>query len=289
MEDHRTLKQLMDTLFENLSLQSYTIHEGKSGTTCKLKFSNRGGDTNAEVGPKITTYKKKSSSQVKRDRERLERHIRPHTRSQSSVENVEIARAGDSDIGRDALSDTGLSLSPEVGLCLEPDTNATVSQLASHSPAALNVQSTDATSDLSTETLLNVSQISLPAMDTADQLSHPAASDIVPQVTETEESIKRNEPSLEDYNYNWGYVCNLPYAVESHLFREHLASRYLEDKRKISWAQVHCNDCRMNVNKLSVRTKKRMTYCATCKIYFCGNCLELESICFCGGEPTFVT
>ena len=171
-------------------------------------------------------------------------------------QNVEIARAGDSDIGRDALSDTGLSLSPGVGLCLEPDINATASQLASHSPAALNVQSTDATSDLSTATLLNVSQISLPAMDTADQLSHPAASGIVPQVTETEESIKRNEPSLEDYNYNWGYVCNLPYAVESHLFREHLASRYLEDKRKISWAQVHCNDCRMNVNKLSVRTKK---------------------------------
>ena len=272
MEGYKTLKQLMDTLFDTMDLTSYTIHEGKLGTTCTLRFRENGGDTKVDTQTKSGTFKKKNLSQIKRDKERLERYNRPQTRSQGDLNSVEVARHNDSGDSHVTFSDTDLSSTAEP--CSDLGLQASPCRVdCSISPDTVHVQSTEVPSDLCMENVSNPISVDMPAIDSPDA---------TPMATE-------QSTSNTDTMQNWGYCCRLPDALESDLLREHLANRYLENRPRISWAAIHCYDCLINADKLAVTKKKRMAYCATCKIYFCENCLELKSICFCNSEPSFVT
>lgn len=77
MENHRILKQAMDILFETMNLNSWTVHEGSKGTVCTLRFCSLDGDTDVKSVPKSTGYKRKSQSQMDRDRQRFNRITRP--------------------------------------------------------------------------------------------------------------------------------------------------------------------------------------------------------------------
>ena len=83
MEGHNTLKLLLDTLFSNLDLKSYTIHDNSAMTVCTLRFGN--DITNSNSPTVRNTYKKKSEYHIKRDKARHDRHIKPVTRSQASL------------------------------------------------------------------------------------------------------------------------------------------------------------------------------------------------------------
>ena len=96
MEDYSTLKQLLESLFDEKDLKSWTVHDNQAGTVCTLRFVNVSNATRETLpAPKTATFKQKSKYQVKRDRERLESfNNRANTRSQS-IEPIENVRHGD--------------------------------------------------------------------------------------------------------------------------------------------------------------------------------------------------
>ena len=113
MEEYKVLKQMLDTLFGSLDLNSWSIFENKNGiTTCTLRFkTTKDSDTKPKCESSPVRFKRKSASQQQRDRKRMDTFIRPFTRSQvkPADENVEIIR-DDQDHG--AISDT-IPISPE--------------------------------------------------------------------------------------------------------------------------------------------------------------------------------
>ena len=61
MEGYLTLKQALDTLFETMDLNSYTLHEGKTGAVFTLRFRIIDGvntQTNAHTQTNTHTQKK---------------------------------------------------------------------------------------------------------------------------------------------------------------------------------------------------------------------------------------
>ena len=133
MDKHKTLKDLLNTLLDSLDLSSWSICEDKLNmTVCRIKFSPRPMDS-ATDGNMVQTpiaYKKKSAAQQQRDRDRMGRFNRPHTRSQNKniVEDTEIMR--------DTLDSDTFALSNSA--CLSPESMdiASPSQVAAHSPPA---------------------------------------------------------------------------------------------------------------------------------------------------------
>ena len=116
------LKQLLDTLFEQKDLKSWTTHENKVGTVLTLRFGSietatRDTPEHSHNVPKVRTYKQKSAYQLNRDRQRMETFSNNRkTRSQtnSDTDHVELRR-GDVDLS--PYSNPGLSpvrLSSEV-------------------------------------------------------------------------------------------------------------------------------------------------------------------------------
>ena len=133
MEAYSTVKLLLDTVFAYKDLKSWTLHENDIGTTCTLRFCD--SDTNSSdcnETPKITTFKRKSSHQISRDKQRMDRFniSRPMTRSQTIIEKeTEELRSGENNL--QSLSTTALS--PD-SVHSEVDSNASF-RLVAHSPA----------------------------------------------------------------------------------------------------------------------------------------------------------
>ena len=121
MEEHTTLKLMMDTLCGTLNLNSWSISKNKSGITiCTIRFKDTEDcDTIPNSMTTPISYKRKSLSQQLRDRSRMERFNRPYTRSQVN-ENIESFRDNDNDDS----SDTG-PISPDTVPPPSLDTNAT--------------------------------------------------------------------------------------------------------------------------------------------------------------------
>ena len=124
MENYNTLKTLLDSLFEQKDISSWTVHENKSATQVILRFSNsssatRENSTTRESdmsAPRTTVFRRKSESQVKRDRQRREHfYTKRITRSQTTEDpnRVELLRGKPDD---DALSAGVPAMSPELGV-----------------------------------------------------------------------------------------------------------------------------------------------------------------------------
>ena len=97
MEEHSTLRQLLESLYATKDRKSWTIHENEVGTVCTIRFIDTASAAtreNHELPKKTTTFKPKSQYQVKRDRVRMENfNSRVKTRSETAAENK---RHGDS-------------------------------------------------------------------------------------------------------------------------------------------------------------------------------------------------
>ena len=96
MEEHKLLKQMMDTLFGTLELNTWSIYQNKFGhTVCSLRFKDNDMRDCVNMQNVPISFKRKSASQQLRDKRRMEQFTsrRPHTRSQGGVvEEVEINR-----------------------------------------------------------------------------------------------------------------------------------------------------------------------------------------------------
>ena len=140
---------MMDTLFGTLNVNSWSIYKNKSGTTiCTIRFKDTEDcDTIQNYVTTPISYKRKSVSQQLRDRSRMERFIRPYTRSQSKPVDDNIERFRDDN--NDDSSDTG-PISPDIvpPPCL--DTSATLLSLVD-SPDNNTVHSSEASDLLSPE------------------------------------------------------------------------------------------------------------------------------------------
>ena len=100
MEKHRTLNTLLSSLFTNNILKHWTIFEEKSGSILvKLRFTNiediNGTINNEIIDQSPIAFRRKSTKQVNRDRDRAARHkdarAGVHTRSMESVEQPRSA------------------------------------------------------------------------------------------------------------------------------------------------------------------------------------------------------
>ena len=71
MENYTTLKQLLETLFDQKDLKSWTVHDNTLGTICTLRFADVSTASATRATPVSKTFKQKSKYQVQRDKERL--------------------------------------------------------------------------------------------------------------------------------------------------------------------------------------------------------------------------
>ena len=112
METHMILQQMMDTLFRSMDLNSWTIHENKSGiVVCSLRFKKACDHVTKQKEVRTPVhFKRKSTSQLQRDRNRMQNFSRPLTRSQVGQEDdIETFRESRN---IEHFSDTG-PISPE--------------------------------------------------------------------------------------------------------------------------------------------------------------------------------
>ena len=140
MEGFKVLKDMMDTLFSQMDLYSWSIHKNKSGiTVCSLRFKDI-QDSGDMQNSNSVAFKRKSKSQQLRDKQRLENFNRPYTRSQAIpvVEDTETFRDCG---GSDSLSETG-PVTPE---CVLPgsDVNNTPLHLVADSPGINHIHSSE--------------------------------------------------------------------------------------------------------------------------------------------------
>ena len=105
MEEHKTLKMLLSSIFESNDLTNWTIFEEKSGSiVVKIRFTNSDKNEHSSdtATPSPISYKKKSDNQMRRDQDRMARHQEREavmTRSRTSVNetSVELPRFSESD------------------------------------------------------------------------------------------------------------------------------------------------------------------------------------------------
>ena len=130
MEDYKVLKSLLDLLFEECDLKSWTTHENKNGNTVTLRFASVKTATRETTNPntrencesagetKVKTFKQKSAYQLKRDKKRMEEfHNERLSRSKTNSDTLHM------ELRRGDLDD-----SPQNNMCISPVTfDSTVS------------------------------------------------------------------------------------------------------------------------------------------------------------------
>ena len=259
MDNHRTLKHLMDTLFGTLELKTWTIYENSSATVCTLRFctTGQGGDTNGLETPSKIAYKKKSHAQMKRDQQRARNFKRPNTRSQTNMninnDETEIARNGES-----IFSNTPPSIEVERLSPLNPE--ASPFHLSGESPRAASVGS--ATGDM--------------------EGAHIETAHIepirVPLNSHSEDSYRTDdgsgEDTIDDDNLMDDSSVTVPFPevidVES------------ETNLDISGDSIDyedgytCDDmgCGYGPGGRYDGNNENISFCTPCQCYICSNCLE---------------
>ena len=113
---------ILDTLFKNKDLKSYTTHDNSGMTVCKLIFGDV--DTIVDSTAERVIFNRKSTYQTKGDKARRDRYIRPVTRSQvnqqSESQDIDHARLEDSSLSVPGLSP--VSVTGSVHAVFSPDT-----------------------------------------------------------------------------------------------------------------------------------------------------------------------
>ena len=76
MDGRKVLSNIIAMLFDTLELKSWNVYENINGANVTLRFRDKipvAGNTEAEE-PRITSYKRKSKTQISRDRTRMGRY-----------------------------------------------------------------------------------------------------------------------------------------------------------------------------------------------------------------------
>ena len=199
MDKHKLLKDLLETLFDSLDMSSWNIYETKTNTTvCSIRFIAKaeGGDTSDKIKNSQIAFKRKSPSQLQRDRRRVERY-NTRSKAQTGIEGMETLRDQDSDttscISHCSVSDADLT--PVAA------TKAGSSQVNALSPPALRTDSSTPACDTSSAALDDV-DVSLPSLSLSMTPSAP--------------------PSVQDVR---GAECLTPSNGEGHSHENSVASK----------------------------------------------------------------
>ena len=246
MDGNKTLKMLLDNLFDTLGLKSWTLHENNSGTTVTLRFPAARESTDSDISPSTTTYKRKSRYQTNRDRTRLESfNVRCKTRSQAKLEEnaPETERRGD---------DPSESFNP-------PDLSPI---------RGLSVASVDSvSSDLLESPIADGSWIMDDGVTTA-----LAESACVQEVDHSTRFNSENDSASADTKSELNFDDNIKAQDRSYddIFYEHLSKH-----SDIDVDNIVCNesDCPVRAKCVGVKIRYfRIIYCDKCNLYICSKC-----------------
>ena len=250
MEKYQTVKLLLDALFGTKDLTSWTLHENGRGSICTLRF----GDTiscDSDTPMTANTFKRKSKSQIDRDRKRMNNfnhNLRPNTRSATHAED---ARSGDSD--SISHSATGFDYVSAVDSDSDPDPGDSF-QLDGHSPS---MPSRPEHSSISTPT----------RADSKCRESEP----ILP-VTPPDIDIPTGVILDSERGGNTKRAITFPRAAELFTADENLILTHLSDNPECTFRRIECDKCSINIRMVGVRPGQiRLSYCEMCKLYFCSN------------------
>ena len=227
MEGFDTLKQLLDSLFGQKELQSWTIHENGSGTRVTLRFCDSSGASGGAENSR--TFKTKSDYQLDRDKQRMERFLdtKRKTRSQTNQDIIENVRSEDSENDFNLLSNTALSAQ-----CSDLDSSACSFRLDADTPG-VNPDHTVSTMECTPLSMEPI--IDLPSLDSV------------------ENTDSRDQPCIQNKE--------LADTFKNDMFYEHLTNR-----SEISFRDIKCHNCRSTVPRhcinMGVRWRGiRMLYC----------------------------
>ena len=282
MEEYTTLHNLLDSLCASKTLKSWTVHENSTLTTCTLRFCSPSGVRENEADSRITAFKKKSRSQLDRDKRRIEHHMeKPNTRSRSRGDSsvvIENERLGNSEL----TSPSGACLFPETLDTHTADIESSPSRVDAH----IDSQSPGSRSFPGSPTMTESSALAYE--DNHNQSVELPTVPLVIDLQHIERDIPLVTPNIDNDSHAHttdnidSRLMGLPIKFNTHLFRKHFATQ------KRTRAAMRCNDCTNNVNK-ALAQNRRMAYCTHCDLYFCEGCLEKEKLCFCDNSPIYIT
>ena len=280
MDTNDTLKQLLDTLFRNKTLKSYTIHDGNNMTKCVLRFGDC--DTNQDTAAERVTFKRKSKSQLQRDRLRHDRFNLPRTRSQvgrQSESEIENVRFDDDDDSDNLVGATGLRLSPEFVQRSDHSVNSPDPILCMNDSPNLRGRTVNAGSGGSPNANITMdSQCDMPSDADTEELSvtHDASVETmsVEPERDAEEHLLELCPGLRSDNSR---------KIDRELFINH----YITRSPRIPWTDIKCGNITSRNRECPIafdspliqRCPFRLRYCKSCLMYMCTYCSETTTHC----------
>ena len=132
MEGHIVLKKLLDDLCDTKELKSWTVHQNNNSTVCTLRFHEAAAildlSDNSNSQQKTIAYKRKSTSQINRDKSRLDKFRRQNSHHNLRPE-VETLRCDNQ--SSDLYSKPGLTQDPEYSSVLSA--TASLFHMSEHS------------------------------------------------------------------------------------------------------------------------------------------------------------
>ena len=244
MEQHATLKMLMDSLFMNNCLGNWSIFEDKSGqTVVNIRFTKNG---NEDTVTAPQSFRRKSEAQAQRDRDRAARHrvarAGATTRSRAREASVDMTAVSDSPelprhIETISVSNTAsLEVSPVVELnpgaqCFNPKSvgqNSTVgARCTDENDSLISVESADT---------YNVDNIS---------------DDLIFAECPNDCSSIRNDDIVEE---------------QSSVSSEKISPGIFNGK------DIYCRRCNASYTTATVVYGIKMMHCDKCKVHICQTC-----------------
>ena len=242
MEEYHTVKMLLDSLFGNGNLTSWTLHENGQGTNVTLRF----GSDMAQNSNTKTTYKRKSTTQINRDQKRMDKYNEergPNTRSRT----IEQIRSGDNESF--SLGATGFSDLSGIHSISNSDPGE-LFPLSAHTPSAYSPEHVLISTPLPPEHE-NASPVQLPAAD-CSYMDMPI----------------NHQPPQSTNPRN----ITLPYAARHFTADESLILNHMSEKPYTKFDCIRCHKCDIELRSTGVRPGKvRLSYCDRCDIYICSN------------------
>jgi len=271
MEDYKVLKQLLESMFEQNDLKSWTTHGFRDKCLLTLRFSAKvnNGSTNPTTRETVT-FRKKSQYQISRDRQRLENFSNTRkTRSQTTAEteHVELKRGETLENNCENSSYTpGMSRLDPMSEPFFPDSPPAISMVTPEpSQTPVKVTLADMLEGGAAEDAMDSPDIAMP--DTPEG-----------QTVTDEDSLEAESEDDESINGAQGGKIDKPvikletklqktsYRAEFERFTSHI-SKYPNTVMK----DIQCKECPVDLDSC-INGYERLIYCEKCDMYICTKC-----------------